>query len=187
MPSFSSALCTSRAMVATFLPAVSMVRSATSAYRGRRSSDVLRATSRSWNKGRVEVSLMRDFASSAVTFRYTTNPASRRMARFSSRFTTPPPHDTSSGSLPASSRSTSVSMARKPSSPACAKISFTRLPSRRSRYVSMSTEATPQVRASRRATDVFPAPMNPTKNTGRASSPTTRGRLEASCLIAPSS
>jgi len=51
----------------------------------------------------------------------------------------------------------------------------------------MSTEATPQVRASRRATDVFPAPMNPTKNTGRASSPTTRGRLEASCLIAPSS
>ena len=92
------------------------------------------------------------------------------MARFSSRVTTPPPHDTSNGSLAANSASTSVSRTRKPSSPDSANISLTFLPSRRSKYVSMSTEATWHTRARRRATLVFPAPMNPTKNTGRVSS-----------------
>ena len=33
----------------------------------------------------------------------------------------------------------------------------------------MSTDATPHMRASRRATLVLPAPMKPTKNTGRES------------------
>ncbi len=94
---------------------------------------VARAVSRSRNRGRVDTSLMREAASSAVTCRYTTYPRSAKMARFSGRSTAPPPQDTSSGSFSASSRSTSVSMARNASSPASAKSSRTRLPSRRSR------------------------------------------------------
>ena len=49
----------------------------------------------------------------------------------------------------------------------------------------MSTEAMPHVRASLRATDVLPAPMKPTKNTGFASSDTMRaGRFCEGRLVA---
>ena len=76
---------------------------------------------------------MRLAASSAVTSRYTTKPASRKTSWLAGVTTTPPPQEMSKGSgLAPNSRSTSVSMARKPSSPPSAKISFTFLPSRRS-------------------------------------------------------
>ena len=120
-------------MAGTDLPAVLTRTSATASYSGRRSSQRARAASRFWNKGRVDVSLMRLAASSAVTSRYTTKPASRKTSWLAGVTTTPPPQEMSKGSgLAPSSRSTSVSMTRKPSSPPSAKISFTFLPSRRS-------------------------------------------------------
>ena len=61
-------------------------------------------------------------------------------------------------------------MSRNPWSPYSATTWLMVFPSRRSRYASRSTDATPQERANLRAVEVLPATMKPTKNTERASS-----------------
>ena len=101
---------------------------------------------------------MRDFASSAVTFRQHDEPPHRAGWRGSS---SPSPRRRRHEA--AAQRDQLAQHVRLDGAeavpPACAKISFTRLPSRRSRYVSISTEghaAGARFQPSR--TDVFPRP-----------------------------
>ncbi len=146
-----------------------------------------RAASRSWNRGRVDVSLMRDGRLVGGDLQvhddiparpeWRGSPAASPRRRRRTR---------AAGPCPTSSRSTSVSMARNASSPA-SREDLPHALALAALEVGVHVHRGHAAACARalRATDVLPAPMKPTKNTGFASSDTMHaGRFCEGRLVA---
>src|SRR5579863_8974321 len=156
------------ATAGTRRPSVGTTMSAICAYSGARSSMRSRrrvAASPALKSGRLRPCRTRSACWVTEVCRYTTQPRSRRLRRFSSSSTAPPPVASTMRGVAVSASIASRSRCRKPASPSFSKMNGMSTPVRRSTSASLSWKGRPRARASWRPTALLPEPMGPTRKT----------------------